>query len=79
VTMQSARSEAKTDAQTCRPMTLREAKQLASARLRDPKTSAENVLKFLEFMEKYGWRRRRKPTVDDFVGALEAQRKARLQ
>jgi hypothetical protein len=64
-----------------KPMTLREAKKLVSARLRDPKTDAKSVVRLVGFMSKYGWKRRssRKRTVQDVVQDMEARaRKERV-
>ena len=75
--------DAKTDAQAPKPMTLREVKQLVSARLRDPKTDTKSVTRLLSFMAKYGFKRRKprnaRQTVNDLVQDLEARdRKARV-
>lgn len=72
--------DAKPDAP--KPMTLREAKRLASARLRDPNTDAKSVARLLCFMSKYGWKRRnprKQRTVNDLVKDLEAQGRRRKE
>ena len=76
--------DAKTDAQPVKPMTLREAKRLASARLRDPNTDVKSVARLIGFLSKHGWKKRnprkREQTVNDLVQELEAQkRKERVQ